>query len=276
MRVLMAATGIFLLSGCGPKNTAPAAPIVGWHTEEGWAFSCYYPPDYDSLSETDRRLARSDVLIAIETQWSGERNDGISFDEDTILNIDTVLLGRPDRIESVSRENLTYCKQAASGAQSATPWRSWINGLAANLTEGECNKPFDYTMFDYLDIQHGWQREMPICEGDRIRITGTEGDQYRITDRGSYMNVGGDLSQPTVGGDWPCNIEGCYAGQLVMKFVADNGIETIMPVGTELVFRATAHGKISYRINDETFYDNTWRQRGSLIDHTAIEISPAQ
>ena len=67
------------------------------------------------------------------------------------------------------------------------------------------------------------------------------------------------------------------AGMLIMKFVGKaTGFETIVPVGVSAVFTAPEDGEISYRINDTSFYDNKWHQSGSVIDHTAIEVSPAQ
>ena len=48
---------VFILA-CGNKNTEPAPPPVGWYQEEGWTHNCYHPPNYDSLLEGDRALAR--------------------------------------------------------------------------------------------------------------------------------------------------------------------------------------------------------------------------
>ena len=62
-----------------------------------------------------------------------------------------------------------------------------------------------------------------------------------------------------------------------MKHVGKNsGMETIIPVGTSATYTATEDGEISYRINDTSFFDNTWHKSGSVIDHTSIEISPAE
>jgi hypothetical protein len=63
---------------------------------------------------------------------------------------------------------------------------------------------------------------------------------------------------------------------LIMKFKSKSGVETIIPVGTWSVFSAPEDGEISYRINDTVFFDNVWHQSGGLIDHTAIEVSPAR
>lgn len=267
---------VLVLSSCGPKDTTPAAPPVGWHQEEGWRFACYHPPDYAQLNEMSRRQARADVLAEMRRQWAGERDDGVSLGEDETTEIETVLLGRPEKIEAISQENLTQCKQVAANGASQDAWMSWIASLPGKLTDGECLRPLDFTMFDYLDIGVGWQRALSICQGDRIRISGTDKDRYRISDKDPWINVAGDTSQPTVGGEWPCTLQGCFAGQLILRFVSESGVENIYPVGSELIFTAPEHGEISYRINDATFYDNVWYQKGSMTDHTAIEISPAE
>jgi len=268
--MLMAALPILAL-GCGKKDAAPAPPPVGWHQEEGWTMQCYFPPDYGSLNESQRRLERSQILDEMISQWNGSREDGVSFDEDDIMTLETVLLGRPEKIEAVSQGNLTECKKVATGS-SASAWNSWVRSLPAKLTDGECLTPFDFTMFDYLDIGAGWQRTLPICQGDVIKISGTENDKYRITDKGPWINVAGDTSQPPAS-ELPCNLEGCHPGTLILRFVSEAGVENIYAVGEELIFTAPEHGEISYQINDTTMYDNTWYTKGGLTDHTAIEIS---
>jgi hypothetical protein len=262
--------------GCGDKNVAPAPPPVGWHQEEGWTAACYYPPDWGKMADTDRMMARGKALDGIMEQWSGKRADGVSFDENMLENVETVLLGRPEKIEAVVQENLNNCKQTMGAGAGTTGWEDWVRSLPGKLTAGECLSPLDYTMFDYLDIGTGWQRPLPICKGDRVRISGTVADKYRISDKGPWITVEGDTGAPATGGSLPCNIEGCLMGQLVARFVSEDGIESVFPVGSEKVFTAPAHGELSYRINDDTFFDNTWFKSGSIIDHTAIEISPVE
>lgn len=258
------------------KDVAPAAPKEGWVQEPNSTISCYYPPAWDSFQEIDRRQTRAKVLTELEKQWSGARNDGISFTEQTIEDVDTTLLGRPEMIEGVAAQNLTLCQGVASGKATAEQWQSWLRALPDKLTAGECLRPLDYTMFDYLDIGNGWQRPLSVCAGNKIRVSGSPKDKYRVRNDGPWINVAGDSSKPTFGGDWPCNIEGCFEGMLVMKFVTLDGVESIIPVGQELTWTAPAHGEISYRINDTTMYDNTWFKSGSMQDRTAIEITPAE
>lgn len=278
-RNVLLAGGFAITAGCGKKNAAPPAPPVGWHQEaEGWQFACYFPPDWGAMNEMDRKMARASVLDEMITQWRGEREDGVTFKEDRIEELETTLLGRPTAIEGVATANLKHCMSVSTGKADPSPWKSWHSELPALLTEGECLTPFDYTMFDYLDIGTSWQRVMPICQGDRVRISGTINDKYRVSDDGPWITVAGDPNQPTGGDtDLPCNLEGCFAGMLVVKFASEDGVETILPVHDgQLIFEAPEHGEISYRINDGTYYDNTWFTNGGIVDHTAIEISPTK
>ncbi len=273
---LLVSALMFMASGADAeakrKKKRKGPPPTGWQEVNEGQPQCYYPPDWSSFNEIDRRMKRSEVMDEALNQWRGQRNDGVSMKEQVIDDVETVLLGRPEKIEGFLADNLVQCESG-----DMTAWASWAKGVKAALTAGECNHPLDYTMFDYLDIGTGWQRPLKICKGDRIKISGTAKDQYRLSDSSPWITVTGDASQPTSGGDHPCNIEGCMAGMLIMKFVGNaTGFETIVPVGVSAVFTAPEDGVISYRINDTSFFDNTWHKSGSVIDHTAIEVSPAQ
>ena len=105
-----------LLVACGPKNTTPPPPKVGWHQEESWSQACYHPPEFEKMPELDRIDGRTNALDAMVNQWSGQRSDGISFEEGMVVDVETVLLGRPEQVERVSRENLAKCISVATGA----------------------------------------------------------------------------------------------------------------------------------------------------------------
>ena len=75
-----------------------------------------------------------------------------------------------------------------------------------------------------------------------------------------------------MGEEYPCTLEGCYVGALIVRFTDEVGNETILPVGKEAVFVAPAHGKIEIRINDATYYDNVFKKEGSMI-HPSIEYN---
>jgi len=274
--LLLAVTALCLSStALAKKSKAPPPPKEGWQQEEGWKNACYYPPAWDKLDEISRRTARAKVLDEMKKQWTGGRDDGVTFSETTVDTVETTLLGRPEMVEKVSAENLTLCEGVAKGQASLSQWSAWLGGLPSKLTAGECNVPLDYTMFDYLDIGSGWQRPLGVCKGDHIRISGTVKDKYRVRDDGPWITVAGDETKPTVGGEWPCNIEGCYEGMLVLRYVTQDGVESVLPIGAALEWTAPENGEISYRINDTTYYDNQWFKSGTMVDHTAIEISPA-
>ncbi len=252
----------------GKKKKGP--PATGWVNQGEGLPDCYQPPDFSTMNTIDRKMKRSDVLDEVLNQWRGQRSDGVSFNEVTIDKVETVLWGRPNRIEEVATENYIRCK-----ADDKDAWESWAASLPAKLTVGECNTPFDYTMFDHLDIETGWQRPRPICKGDRVVLKASAQDKYRITDDGPWINVTGDPNIPTSGSsDWPCNIEGCFAGVLMFRFVGESGQSSVHVAGPQLSFTAPEHGTIDYRINDTQFFDNKWYQTGGIVDHTSIEISP--
>lgn len=234
--------------------------------------SCYKPPVWDTLSTIDRKMKRSEVMDEMLGQWRGGRNDGVGFDEDVIDKVDTVLLGRPDRIEEVSAENFTLCRAGDKGA-----WARWAKALPSKLTAGECNTNFDYTLFDHLDIQSGWQGKRAICKGNKIVIKTSSMDRYKISDDGPWINVAGDPALSTSGdSDWPCNLEGCLAGVMMFRFTGESGMISLYVAGTEHVFTAPEHGHIDYRINDTKFYDNKWFESRGVIDHASVEISPSR
>jgi hypothetical protein len=269
------------LCGCPKKAPEATTKVVGWHVENAsTGFACYYPPDFTVLGEGERIAARAATLDEMKSQWLGKRGDGISFDESRTDDVETVLLGSPEKIEKVASDNLGQClalaKASMAGGGDASAWQSWFTSLPSTLTAGECVAHFDVQMFDYLEIGSGWQRDVNLCAGDKVIITASANDYYRITQNGPWINAAGDPDQPTTTGDWPCNKEGCMAGMFIVRFTTMAGVESVYPAGLEFGFTAPENGTISYRINDNTFFDNSYRQKGSLIDKTAIEIAAAE
>ncbi|MGC6492285.1 MAG: hypothetical protein ACON5B_05530 [Myxococcota bacterium] len=259
--------------GC-KKPAEPAAPLVGWHGDEGWAGQCYYPVDFASLGLADRRMARNEALDELMKQWRGERGDGMSAEAVVIENVETVLLGQPEKIEGVVAGNLDQCRRMMSGKQSSGDWERWLIQLPGELMAGECRKPLDMTMFDYLDIGRGWQFNAAVCDEDRIRITASSQDLYRVQDKGPWINAEGDRDQMATS-EYPCSIEGCYVGQLILKFEGESGAEVILPLGTELIFDPPEHGSISIRVNDTDFFDNEFKVERGIQYRTSITYAPA-
>ena len=266
---------VFLI-GCGPKPVKTVAPPTGWHQEETWSLACYYPPEFSKFGEIERREARVTVMDAILNQWKGERSDNITVDSELVDDVERVLLSDMVKVEKMAADNLAKCQSVASNQMSREDWKAWIVGLPASLTEGECLTNFSNTILDTIEIDTDWlpSDPLPICGGDTILITASASDQYRIDEDGPWINVDGDQGKSTVGSELPCNTEGCFAGQLIMKFTSKDGNEEVYPVGTEYEFTATTDGVIVYGINDDTFFDNKWYISGGLQDHASITIKP--
>jgi hypothetical protein len=254
---------VALVVACA-KTPKDVTPIEGWHQEEGWAGECFYPKNFGELGPGDSKIARQTSLQEMMKQWTGQRDDGVKFDEILTTNVETILLGEPERIETLVVGNLEQCIAMRNGG-SASAWSSWLSSQANSMTKGQCKyPPLRYTLFDYLNIGSQWH--IP---------TGTESDFYRISEDGPWITVEGDPSIPAVGADWPCNIEGCVAGQLVMRFTGDEtGMVTVLPVGAEREWTAPEHGIIEVMINDYTFYDNVYKIEAGIEHHAAITYAP--
>ena len=255
------------------KPKVPPPPPVGWVREANWKGDCYYPPDFGGMQEADRKMARASTLDQMKAQWLGQREDGVTFDANVVDDVETTLLGRPVQIEAVAAQNLEKCKAVMAGG-SVDSWASFLGSLKGKLTAGECLQPLTYTLFDYLDIGTGWQRPIILCQGNKAHITGTVSDKYRVKDDGPWITVEGDKSMPATGADMPCNIEGCFFGQLVGKFVTDKGVEVVFPIGSGTVFEAPENGTMYYQINDTVWYDNKYYKSSTIEDRTAITVDP--
>ena len=119
-----------------------------------------------------------------------------------------------------------------------------------------------------------WHIPVNVCEGDSVIIHGTDGDLFQITDGGPFINVAGDTSA-AASGDLPCTTEGCYPGQLIMRFTSSSGTQVVLPVGLETTYTAHEHGRIEVMINDNSFADNKYKVEKGLEHHTGIEYKPA-
>lgn len=267
---------LFVTTADAKKPKAPPPPPVNaWGHEEGWKADCFYGADFDKLPDGDRKLARQHALEEMKKQWLGQREDDVKMEDTVVDDVETTLFGRPELIEQVVVANLEQCKAYMKGGP-ISAWSGWLNPLSGKLTAGECLVPLTYTLFDYLDLGRGWQRPTTICKGNRAHINGTIADKYRITDNGPWITVEGDPAQKAIGADYPCNIEGCYVGMLVGKFVGDDGIETTFPIGADKIFVAPSNGELSWGINDTTWYDNKYFKSASVEDRVAITLEPAE
>ncbi|MCB9679194.1 MAG: hypothetical protein H6737_29090 [Alphaproteobacteria bacterium] len=263
------------LSVAGKKDKGAKEPESGWvvvNAETGG--SCYKTPDFKSMPEGPGRLARAAAIGEIIGQWNGQRSDGVQFSEQTANNVETVLLGDPDDVDVMGPENYDWCKKVMSGKATASDWESWASGQKARLTKGECKGSLlPQTMYDYLDIGAGWQIPAPFCKDDEIVIEVSPKDYFRIEKGGPWINAAGDTSQPAKSG-LPCTLEGCYKGTVIMRFVSDEGMEIIEPVGTGRVWKAPAHGVITVMINDNDFNENEWKVEAGMQHHASVGYSP--
>lgn len=261
-------------AGKKKKKGGDTPEAAGWFQAEGWLGSCYNPPDFSTLASGPKRIAWQDTRNAVVGQWRGDRDDGIAFDERAVENAETALLAKPERIEQVARDNYAKCAEAMAG-KGGTAWGQWVFGLGGDLTAGECpSPPMDYTLYDYLSIQDEWHIPVNVCKGDVVVVHGTDGDMYKLSEDGPWINVAGDPAQPA-SGSLPCTVEGCLRGQLIMRFTSTSGVQTVMPVGLEKVYTVAEHGKLEVMINDDTWHDNEYKIEKGLEHHTGIEYKPA-
>jgi hypothetical protein len=265
--MLLAVSAVFVAS-CGKKT--PAGPIIieGWHQEEGAKAECYYPPKF---TDSDR-VTQSAVREAMMSQWRGEHGEDIKFSTSVIESVETVLLGKPIAVKGVAATNLDYCRKYAAGG-SLDDWKSWFAGLKSGLTQGDCKwAPLRYQQHDYLNIGAGWHFPGRVCKGDTVRIEVSALDSYKLSDDSPWITAEGDTEQRAVGAEYPCTVEGCNVGMVVYRFTGEDGSISYGPVGHEVIFEAMQNGELHLRVNEagDTFFDNTWRKRGSLIDHAAV------
>lgn len=283
MRFGLLAALLLGLSSC-KKGPEPVTK-EGWYKPEadpktgaGWAGQCFFPKNFANLGPGDRKVARQAALEAMVEQWSGKRNDGVSFDETVVENVETVLLGRPEAIESVAQQNAEHCETyMAGGAQDSGAWSSWLSSLPGKLTEGECNHPLVDTIFNYISVNSTWQNPASVCPGDEVEVTASAIDYYKISPSGPWINAAGDPNLPTVGkSEFPCNIEGCLQGMVVLRFRSDDGFTEVVPVGLKTIWKAPGSGKIDVMINDDNLSDNKFKIESGLEHHTSITYEPAE
>jgi len=256
------------------KNAPPPPPPTGWVEQDTWQGACFNPPSFEGLGTVDLRRQRSEVLDAIMSQWNGERGDGVEFKKNSVVSLESVLLRAPEKIPGVAAANWEQCRLAMAAGDTAD-WAAWLDAQPKALTKGECRKPLDYTLYDYLDIGTAWQISVPICKEDTVQISASSQDFYRIAKDGPWINAEGDTSKPSPT-DYPCNTEMCHPGQLILKFRGESGIEQIVPIGLSKEYSPPEHGSISVMINDKTFFDNEYKVERGVEHHTSVEYSPVE
>ncbi|MEO0603702.1 MAG: hypothetical protein AAF211_19850, partial [Myxococcota bacterium] len=255
------------------KKGKNEAPKIGW--VEYANGSCYHPPQFSDLATGPKRMAWQDTRNAIMGQWNGERGDGIKFDKKVVESFETLLLGVPERIETVADRNLEQCLAAMEEGGNPSAWSTWMVDMQGELTEGECpHPPLDQTLQYYLEIRTDWDLPAKVCRGDRVIIDATEADYYRIDKGGPWINAAGDPDGTDTDG-YPCPRSDCLRGQLIMKFTTPKGVNEVSPVGLEKTFTVPDHGTIWLMINDKELVDNEFKVESGVEHHTGIQYKPA-
>lgn len=275
----------FILYGCAAGKEVTKEPPepekkVGWiKIGSVW---CYSPPDFSAFTDIlERKNERSKAIDEIFNQFDGKKDPSFKIDKYTRDTLETILLERSDMMEPFLEENFKECVEYAEGRKTFEDYQNFLLEKANSLSEGRCKTPFNYYATHYLDVQKGWQFELPLCEGDTITIKASDKDLYTIkkSDKKGevteWINVEGRIGSPAEGADWPCQKE-CNEGQLIGRFIEENGTVHIFPVGAIKMYRAPAHGTISFTVNDSQFFDNAYRRRGRIEDRVIIEVMPAE
>jgi hypothetical protein len=255
-------------------------PPLGWYAQPatkkdpGWLAACYFPPVWDELQKAERSMARQAALQAMKSQWLGDRDDVVAFERSIIEGVENTLFGRPEQIEAVSDTNAQHCLDVVASGASVDAWQRWLSEITALSRQDECATPLDYQLVQYLKVDSGWQEQVPMCKGDRAGFSVSVNDLFRISADGAWLNAAGDADRAATESSLPCNWEGCLSGMLIGRFVTEQGIETVFPIGTQRVFEAPEQGFLSFAINDDSWADNEWRSNGTVTDHAAVTISP--
>ena len=135
------------------------------------------------------------------------------MDSDLVETVETIMLGDMSKVESVVRDNLSYCKQYAAGPSAKAAWESWLSSLPVKLTEGECNHHYSVVLAHYVEVDVDWEPAEPlrICGGDKVRVRAAPADRYRLQPGGPWITVDGNTDVSTAGSEThPCNTDGCF------------------------------------------------------------------
>lgn len=271
-----------LLSVAGKKDKKKKGneePKVGWvKPSEDAAGACLYPPKWDDLTTNPRQLARAQAIADVLAQWKGERGDGVEIPTKFAYELETILLGDPKDIEAIAAENAQWCEKRMAGTVTNEQWGDWVAALAPRLTAGECRGSLlPQEMHDYLNIDGDWHMKMPFCKDDIVIVTASTQDKYQIEAKGPWIDVAGDKDKPAKGEGFPCTVENCYEGTMLVRFRNyDGSIEKIYPMGGSgaLEIRIPDHGHLSVQINDDDWHDNHWKVDGGMQHHTGVSYLP--
>jgi hypothetical protein len=287
--VLLAAAPLLLPGGAGAagksksksKGKEPPPPPVGEVKSGDW--TCYAPPDFAAMTESQRRSERSKAWSYLEKLAAGQLREGFKIiDSEDLTYFETAFLGRPALLDGWLADNYKHCQAAAAGKESQDAYLSWFSKQGKELEAGECYRPLAYEYHNFMDIQAEWQFRLHACKDDQVLIeaTGEENGKYTVTDTGDfkknkYITASGDPDLPQAGDagvvpDMPL-------GALVMRFESEDGSYTrFYAVGHKLEWQAPDHGFISFQLNDTTYFDNKFHDLKGAIDYLGIDVYPAE
>ncbi|MCB9683392.1 MAG: hypothetical protein H6733_18145, partial [Alphaproteobacteria bacterium] len=120
------------------------------------------------------------------------------------------------------------------------------------------------------------QGNTDICDDNVIRISASSMDYYKVDDDGPWINASGDADRIANGAEYPCTVDGCTHGQLILRFRGVSGVELIKPVGLELVFDPPEHGSIEFMMNDTSYFNNKWKVERGVQARTSVTYEPVE
>ena len=250
---------------------------------------CFSPPDYSAMTEGQRRMERQKGFQSVNKLVTGQATgkDGKALTQYKIPNDDydffeRAFLGRPQLLDDWLGENYAKCQAVGNGKMKEDAYITWLRGIGRELESNECYKPLDYEWHDFLDIAQDWQRRVHTCKGDKVLIEATneENGQYTIADTGkmannTFITAAGDPNTPEAGEAGP--VPELPLGALVMRFQAeDDSYTKYFLIGMQTEWEAPDHGYISFTINDNTYYDNKFRDIKGAVDYLGVDIYPEE
>ncbi len=256
-----------LLLGCPKDSEAIEAqgPTVGWTIEAGWTGACFVTPDFATLGQDVRAKQEGDSLKAMTSQWLGERNDGVRFDEEAARGVGDLLPA--DRIGEIASRNLEFCAEVMSGQASTAAWSAWLEELYEELEEEACPEPLVDTYLT-LDVTQQWFAEVPVCAGDSWFVR-AESDHYR-TRKGAATHTAAGTEEDASG--LPC--PECPQGSLIVRFDGEDGNSSIVTGGTYAEGTVPVSGTLSIGLNDDDFSDNAYRVTAGVQDSVGVQVGP--
>ena len=243
-------------------------------------WKCYASPQWESLKNTDRLMARSDALNYLSQLVGGTKMEGFALEGESLGEFENAFLGRAELVEEWLPVIFDKCKAVGEGKMEPSVFLEDLKTLGWKLEEGQCRNPLTFEYHNFMDIQSDWQFKLHICKDDQILVetTGEKNGQYTVQakDRlrdSKFITAAGDVDMMEAGeaglvSDMPL-------GAMIMKFEAEDESSTkYFYVGTTLEFKAPEHGYVSFAINDNTYFDNKFRDASGAIDYLGLDIYP--